>query len=72
MCAVSAMMDYGRTHIAVDQWDRPTFNEFKEVIARLEALDKKLDQPHCDDPAKSVWMQQIEARLRRLEGDDAV
>lgn len=67
MCSVSAIMDYGRTRVPMEQWTRPAFNEFKEVIERLEALDKKLDQPHCEDAAKAEWMREVEERLRRLE-----
>lgn len=67
MCSVSAIMDYGRTRIQPEQWTRPAWDEFKEIIKRLDALDEKLDQPDCEDPAKAAWMRSIEARLAALE-----
>lgn len=67
MCAVSATMDYMRQHIPIAQWDRPMFNEYQEILNRLAALDAKLGQPDCEDPAKAEWMQQVEERLARLE-----
>jgi D-alanyl-D-alanine dipeptidase len=67
MCYVSAVMDYGRTRVDPNAWTRQSFDEFKQIIDRLDALDKKLDQPDCHDPAKAQWMELIEQRLRRLE-----
>jgi hypothetical protein len=66
MCAVSATMEYMQ-RIPIDKWDRPAFNDFQEVIRRLEALDAKLDQPDCHDPAKAEWMRAVEERLEKLE-----
>lgn len=43
------------------------FNEFKEIIRRLDDLDEKLGQPDCHDPAKAAWMREVEARLEKLE-----
>ena len=60
-------MDYGRTRVDPNQWTRQSFGEFKEVIRRLEGLDKKLDQPHCEDARKTEWMEDIERRLAELE-----
>jgi hypothetical protein len=67
MCAVSVVLDYGRENIPPYQWTRPAFDEFKEVIRRLEALDEKLDQPDCEDPEKAKWMEEVERRLKALE-----
>lgn len=69
MCAVSAMYDYGRTMIPLQDWTRPAFNEFQEILKRIEALDKKLGQPDCEDPTKAAWMQQVEERLAALESN---
>lgn len=66
MCSVSVISDYfGKQPITM--WDRPTFNEYKEILDRLEKLDKKLDQPDCVDPAKEAWMREVENRLKVLE-----
>ena len=48
-------------------WTREAVDEFKEIIKRLDALDKKLGLEHCEDPKKAEWMQAIEARLKALE-----
>lgn len=68
MCAVSATMDYMRQYVPIQDWTRPAFDEYKEILRRLEALDTKLGQPDCEDPAKAEWMKQVEERLSALEG----
>lgn len=49
------------------QWDRSTFEQYKDILKRLDALDQKLGQPDCVDPAKEAYMQEIENRLKALE-----
>lgn len=66
MCMVSVIYDYGRT-VPQAQWTWPAFSEYQEIIRRLEALDKKLGEPDCHDPAKGDWMKAIEERLKKLE-----
>jgi len=56
-----------RQRVPQRDWTRPAWTEYQEVLRRLEALDAKLGQPHCDDPAKAAWMQEIEKRLAALE-----
>lgn len=67
MCAVSAVHDYYRLNVPVNDWTRPMFTEYQEIIRRLDLLDKKLDQPDCEEPAKAAWMTEVEDRLKRLE-----
>lgn len=67
MCSVSVVHDYMRTHVPQTQWTRDTFNEYQEIIRRLDVLDQKLHQPDCEDPAKAAWMREVEARLTELE-----
>lgn len=67
MCSVSVIQDYMRERVEPYQWTRPVWNDYQEVLRRLEALDAKLGQPHCEDPAKAAWMREIEARLAKLE-----
>lgn len=52
-------------------WTRDSFEEFKEIIRRLDVLDQKLGQPDCEDPAKAEWMREVEERLSRLESTAA-
>lgn len=66
MCMVSVMSVAG-AQIPVMDWTRPAFNEYQEILKRIEALDKKLGQPDCVDPAKEAWMKQVEERLSALE-----
>lgn len=68
MCAVSATMDYMRQYVPIQDWTRPQYNEFQEILKRLADLDAKLGQPDCHDPAKAEWMREVEERLDRLEG----
>jgi hypothetical protein len=67
MCAVSAIMDYGRLNVPPQQWTVNTFADFRDIIRRLDELDKKLNQFECRDPAKAEWMKQVEARLAKVE-----
>lgn len=71
MCSVSVIHDYMRTNVPIDQWTRPVFNEYQEIIRRLDKLDGKLKQPECEDPEKAAWMRAVEERLASLEGDTA-
>jgi len=55
--------------VPVERWDRPMFDEYKHIINLLEKLDTKLEQPDCEDPAKSAWMLEVEKRLQDLEAN---
>lgn len=66
MCMVS-MTSVAGSQILIDTWTRPAFNEYQEILKRIEALDKKLGQPDCVDPAKEAWMRDVEKRLAALE-----
>ena len=83
MCAVSMTGDaYGRYPGTVPQpvvipwptglpaglpWDREAFDMLKDIMARLDKLDKKLGLEECEDPEKTKWMKGIEKRLKALE-----
>jgi hypothetical protein len=78
MCAVSAVHDYygnrpnlwptpGLAGVAGPQWTPQTLIDFKDIIKRLEALDAKLGEPDCVDPAKEAWVAEVEKRLKALE-----
>ena len=85
MCAVSMIFDYYRqptTNPAQPipwpsgvpdtlPWTNDTFKELKDIIKRLDELDKKLGLEHCEDPKKAKWMKKIEKRLRQLEHQKA-
>ncbi len=66
MCMVSVIYDYGK-RIPGGNWTHDSFSHFKEVIRRLDELDRKLSQPDCHDPAKAAWMREIEKRLSDVE-----
>ena len=48
-------------------WTPDSFADLKEILKRLDALDKKLGLAHCDDPKKAKWMKAIEKRLKKIE-----
>jgi predicted alpha/beta hydrolase family esterase len=56
-----------RTNVPLQSWTRPDFDEFKEIIRRLDLLDQRFDQPDCPDPSKAAWMKAVEDRLEALE-----
>jgi tetrahydromethanopterin S-methyltransferase subunit G len=66
MCAVSAVYDAMKT-VPLEQWTWPTFNEMKEILDKLNEIDRKLGQPDCEDPSKADILKTIEDRLRKLE-----
>lgn len=67
MCTYSVISEYGQFRIAPDQWSRDSWSDYQEILRRLDALDKKLSQPDCLDPAKAAWMQSVEDRFHALE-----
>lgn len=69
MCTTSAILDYGRLRIPDYYWTWPYWSEYQEILRRLDHLDRHLHQPDCTDPHKGEWMQTVEERLRRVEGD---
>lgn len=66
MCLVS-FVSVAAAKIPAIQWSLPTLTEFQQILNRLDALDKKLGQPDCQDPLKLKWMESVEQRLRQLE-----
>jgi len=71
VCVTSAVFDYfGQGPGQSAPWTPAVYNEFQEILKRLEELDKKLGQPHCEDPAKAAWMREVEERLAKLEEEE--
>ena len=75
MCAVSAVMDYyANPHKyphapKIDTMDMTQINLLREVIQRLDELDKKLEDRDCNDPAKQKFEKKISKRIRELRQD---
>ena len=78
MCVVSNAYDYYSQPTYVPfpwptaapttlPWTRGSFGDLKEILVKLDALDKKLGLEHCEDPKKAEWMKSIEKRLQSLE-----
>jgi hypothetical protein len=67
MCCVSVVSDYMREKVPAQQWTQQSFGEYQEILRRLGDLDRALNQPHCEDPAKLAWMRDVERRLSSLE-----
>ena len=66
MCTVSMIHDWAK-NIPDPQWTRPMFNEYNELIRRLDEIDKKLGLANCEDPEKAAFIKRIEKRLNKLE-----
>lgn len=62
MCAISVIMDYGRNNPI--KWNPDNFGAFKSLLRAAEEFDTKADQPHCEDPAKAVWFEEVERQMR--------
>ena len=67
MCAVSVILDYMSKEVPIWSWTRPVYDDFRQIIKRLEELDRNLDQPDCVDPQKQEILERIERRLDMLE-----
>jgi len=70
MCCVSVISDYfnpSTGNVKITQWDGSGWAAYQEVLRKLQELDEKLSQPHCEDPEKTEWMRSVEKRLQSLE-----
>jgi hypothetical protein len=70
MCVVSMVHDYMRENVQPQSWTYESFNEFKKLLELLDRLDNLLGQPDCVDPEKTKYMEEIEARLKKLEEEN--
>lgn len=62
MCAVSAMMDYGR-NLPEDFWTKENYEAFRRIIQEAVKFDKDTGQPDCEDPKKAEFIQVVERKL---------
>lgn len=60
-------MDYASGRFPQALWNKDAYVEFKEVIERLDRLDKHFGQPDCHDPEKAAFLNDIEHRIFGLE-----
>lgn len=70
MCVMSAV-----TFEATHQWPQldtitnlQLLIEIKDILKKLEALDKKFSTKDCVEPGKEEYISQLEARIAELEG----
>ena len=63
MCVVSMVHDYFNRNTQFPQWDWATYAQLKEVLDKLNDLDKRLKQLECTDPSKQKWLADLEAFL---------
>lgn len=66
MCVVSNIVDVGRMYPR-DDWDWTKWREFQDLIEKARRFDEMTKQKDCEDPAKKIWMEEVERRLERLE-----
>lgn len=62
----SVILDYGKG-ILPDAWSSSSFRDYKDLLEKVEILDKELGEPDCEDPDKTPWMKEIEERLAQVE-----
>jgi len=48
-------------------WTQDALDQLKDILKRLDALDKKLGLAECEDPKKAEWMKAVEERIAELE-----
>ena len=69
MCTYSVISDYGRTRYPMDYWTPTTWPPFSDLLEQARRTDEATEQPDCEDPAKTEWIEKVEERLRRLENE---
>ena len=68
MCVVSVVVDASRQQWGqISQWPTEVAYDMKDIIRRLDAIDKKLGAKDCYDPKKQEFIAELEARIARLE-----
>jgi tetrahydromethanopterin S-methyltransferase subunit G len=67
MCIQSVVMDYMKRRVPLDRWTPPAYQDFQELLRRIDKLDRDLGEPDCVDPVKAAYIKQIENRLAELE-----
>lgn len=68
MCVYSMVLDYGRWRVPQNEWNWENWQKYQELIRKAEEFDKAAKQPDCEDEEKKKWMNEVEERLRKLEG----
>ncbi len=63
MCVYSAIMEYGKNRIPVEQWNSDMMEHFKKLLERAQAFDKVASQPDCEDIAKRQYFEQVEKAI---------
>lgn len=66
MCAVSMIHDFAKKWYEKDTWTKPKLDDYKEIVRRLDEIDKKLGLEACE-PNKAEFIQEIEDRLTSIE-----
>lgn len=70
MCFVSVMIETSKIQAPpVQQWSYESVLDMKEILRRLDAIDKKLELKDCFDPTKQEFMKQLDERLKVLEAE---
>jgi hypothetical protein len=76
MCVVSMVHDYAKQNWPINDihWpplefdeNRKKYHKLIDMIKRAEELDRIMKEPDCVDPEKEKYIQELEARLLKLE-----
>lgn len=68
MCAVSAIINQVQTQFPpLQAWPRPALYDLREVIARLDAIDKRLAAKDCYERTKDEFLRALEQRIAEIE-----
>lgn len=66
MCVVSMISAYGQ-QMEPHWWTHERFKEFTKLRKYAEHFDEVTGQPHCEEPQKEAWFQQLMKRLDTIE-----
>lgn len=59
MCMMSVVTGYAQQSTQMNHMTPVTWKMFRELLDRVDKLDKALGEPECIDPAKGAWLRKM-------------
>ena len=66
MCSASVVYRYGQD-IPYNDWTPKTLESYTSLLDAAKSFDEASKQPHCHDPVKERWYQELVERMKKFE-----